>query len=91
MLGALILSTLYLCAADAIALGAGIWTIDPEQSLHWLIGGVLPVEEFTFFLLTNTLVTFGLTLAVAPETRERWARLRARLAQQRTGARAVGG
>jgi lycopene cyclase domain-containing protein len=82
VLTALAAATLYLCAADALAIGAGVWTIDPRQSLHWLIGGVLPVEEFTFFLLTNTLVIFGLTLSLAPETRERWARLKALVAQR---------
>jgi lycopene cyclase domain-containing protein len=86
VLTALAVATLYLCAADALAIGAGIWTIDPRQSLPWLIGGVLPVEEFTFFLLTNTLVTFGLTLSLAPETGERWARLRALVAQRSTAS-----
>ena len=86
MLTALAVATLYLCAADALAIGAGIWTIDPRQSLPWLIGGVLPVEEFTFFLLTNTLVTFGLTLSLAPETGERWARLRVLVAQRSTAS-----
>jgi lycopene beta-cyclase len=82
LLMSLAAATLYMCAADALAIGAGVWTIDPRQSLHWLIGGVLPVEEFTFFLLTNTLVIFGLTLSLAPETRERWARLKALVAQR---------
>jgi lycopene beta-cyclase len=82
VLGALTIATLYLCAADALAIGAGVWTIDPRQSLPWLIGGVLPLEEFTFFLLTNTLVIFGLTLSLAPETRERWTRLKALVAQR---------
>ena len=75
--------TLYLCAADALAIGAGVWTIDPAQSLNLRIGGVLPVEEIVFFLVTNTLVVFGLTLTVAPETRERWTRLKA-LVQRRS-------
>jgi lycopene beta-cyclase len=86
VLVALAAATLYLCAADALAIGAGVWTIDSRQSLPWLIGGLLPVEEFTFFLLTNTLLTFGLTLSLAPETRERWARLKA-LAAARGPAR----
>jgi lycopene cyclase domain-containing protein len=63
--------TFYLCAADFIAIGLGVWTIDPAQSLNILVGGVLPVEEVIFFLLTNTLIVFGLTLALAPQTRER--------------------
>jgi lycopene cyclase domain-containing protein len=68
--------TLYLCAADFLAIGLGVWTIDPAQSLNLFIGGVLPVEEAVFFLLTNTLVVFGLTLALAPETWARWAQFK---------------
>ena len=59
--------TLYLSAADALAIRAGTWTIDPEQSLNLLIGGLLPLEEFVFFLLTNTLVFFGIILIWAVE------------------------
>jgi lycopene cyclase domain-containing protein len=69
--------TLYVCAVDYLAIGAGVWTIDPAQSLRVLAGGVLPAEEIVFFLLTNTLIVFGLTLVVAPETGERWAQLKA--------------
>jgi lycopene cyclase domain-containing protein len=76
---ALALLTGYLCAADFLAIGAGVWTINPEQSLGLLLGGVLPVEEAVFFLLTNCLVMFGLTLALAPETWERWYHLVAAL------------
>ncbi len=64
--------TLYLCAADFLAIRAAVWTISPEQSLGAFIGGVLPVEEVVFFMLTNMLLVFGLTLALAPEARERW-------------------
>ena len=65
------ISTLYLSWADAIAIGSGTWTIDPEQSLNWLIGGILPLEEFIFFLVTNTLVTLGMTLVLAEESQPR--------------------
>ncbi len=54
--------TLYLSAVDALAINWGTWTINPAKSLNIFIGGVLPVEEFLFFLLTNTLITFGLVL-----------------------------
>lgn len=63
--------TLYLSAADALAIGSGTWTIDPEQSLNVFIGGILPLEEFVFFLLTNTLVSFGIILIWAEESRVR--------------------
>lgn len=63
--------TLYLSGTDAIAIGAGTWTIDPAQSSGLLFGGLLPIEEFLFFGLTNTLVTFGLVLVWATESRTR--------------------
>ena len=69
---AVLAPTIYLSAADALAINIGIWTINPEQSLHWLIGGILPFEEFIFFLLTNTLIVFGVTLSLAPSSRERF-------------------
>jgi lycopene cyclase domain-containing protein len=61
-------ATLYLAAADALALQEGIWTIDPAQSSGLLLAGRLPVEEFLFFLLTTVLVTFGLILGLARES-----------------------
>jgi lycopene cyclase domain-containing protein len=64
--------TLYLSAADALAIGWGTWTIDPAQSTGIHLGG-LPIEEFVFFLLTNALVTFALVLIWAPESGPRFA------------------
>jgi len=63
-------STLYLAGADAIAISSGTWTIDPAQSLPIFIG-VLPIEEFIFFLLTNILIVFGITLVLAEESQAR--------------------
>jgi lycopene cyclase domain-containing protein len=74
--------TLYLGAADFLAIGAGVWTIDPAQSLNFFLGGELPVEELVFFLLTNTLVICGLTLSLDPVTWQRWVQLRASLRQR---------
>lgn len=77
---ALIPPTLYLAATDALAIGYGTWTIDPEQSLHWLLGGVLPIEEFVFFTITNVLVTFGITLVLAKESHRRFGEIRTSIA-----------
>lgn len=63
--------TAYLSIADAIAIAGGIWTISPQKSVGLLLGGILPVEEFLFFLLTNTLVTFGITLVLAQASHDR--------------------
>lgn len=65
------ITTLYLSWADALAIGSGTWTIDPAQSLNIYLGGVLPVEELIFFLITNTLVVFGMTLVLAEESQAR--------------------
>lgn len=67
--------TLYLSGVDALAIQWGTWTIDPAQSLNYLLGGILPVEEFLFFLLTNTLLTFGITLLLAEESHVRIGKL----------------
>ena len=62
--------TLYLAFADSLAIGDGTWTIDPAQSFHILIGGVLPIEEFVFFFMTNVLLVFGMTLVMARESHD---------------------
>ncbi len=67
----LLVVTLYLGLTDSLAIGAGTWTIDPGQSLNIFIAGVLPVEEFIFFLVTNILIVFGMVLALAQESRQR--------------------
>jgi lycopene cyclase domain-containing protein len=59
--------TAYLSAADFIAIKSGTWNINTGQSLNALIGGVLPIEEVVFFLLTNTLITFGMVLLISQE------------------------
>ena len=61
-LAALLPPWLYLSAADYLAIGAGTWTIDPAQTTGILLGGVLPIEEVVFFLLTNVLIVFGMVL-----------------------------
>lgn len=70
--------TLYLSATDALAITLGTWTINPEKSLDWLLFGLLPLEEFLFFFLTNTLITFGILLVVASESHHRIKELRSR-------------
>ena len=67
--------TLYLSLADALAISSGTWVIARGQSLNVFIGA-LPLEELVFFLLTNTLIAFGITLLLAPESRVRAAEIR---------------
>jgi lycopene cyclase domain-containing protein len=68
--------TLFLSAADSLAIALGTWTINPAKSLNLLIFGQLPVEEFLFFLLTNILIVFGVVLVMAKESHARLRRLR---------------
>ena len=53
--------TLYLWVADWIAIHLDIWTISSQYTIGLTIFG-LPLEEATFFLMTNLLVVQGLLL-----------------------------
>jgi lycopene cyclase domain-containing protein len=78
--------TLYLSASDALAITLGTWTINPEKSLDFLIAGLLPIEEFLFFLLTNTLITFGIVLVISEESYARFGSIRLRLSKAGAGS-----
>lgn len=74
--GATATPTLYLCAADRLAIGDGIWQIVPSRSTGILILG-LPVEEADFFLLTNLMVVQAMLLIMSEPMRAKavhWAR-----------------
>lgn len=62
---ALLAPVAYLSVTDSIAIRAGVWSISPRQTTGLLLGGVLPLEEFIFFLVTNILIVFGLILFMA--------------------------
>jgi lycopene cyclase domain-containing protein len=66
----LIPASVYLCVADAIAIESGTWTINPEQSVNFFVGG-LPFEEIVFFFMTNVMISVGITLALARQSQER--------------------
>ncbi len=66
--------TLYLAAADKLAITSGTWTINPEQSLNIFLLGRLPLEEFIFFFMTNALIALGVTLVLSVESKRRAAR-----------------
>ncbi|KAL8914373.1 MAG: hypothetical protein Q9171_001003 [Xanthocarpia ochracea] len=52
--------TLYLWIIDTIALRRGTWVIQSGTKLSWHLWHGLDVEEAFFFLVTNTLIVFGL-------------------------------
>ncbi|KAJ3562103.1 hypothetical protein NPX13_g8692 [Xylaria arbuscula] len=56
----IIAPTLYLWLVDELALGRGTWAIESGTKLGWCLWGSLEVEEAVFFLVTNTLIVFGL-------------------------------
>ena len=64
---ALAVPTLYLWVADAIAIRLGIWRISETYTTGLGLAG-LPIEEATFFLVTNVLVVQGLVLFLYPRT-----------------------
>ncbi|KAI9190065.1 hypothetical protein H9P43_001498 [Blastocladiella emersonii ATCC 22665] len=57
---AIAIPTLYLCAVDWYALGAGAWSIMPATTVGIHFFGHLPLEEALFFFVTNVLLVFGL-------------------------------
>lgn len=67
----ILIMTVYLSLADALAIKSGTWTINPEQSLNLFILGTLPVEELIFFFMTNVLVVVGVTLLSSSMSRAR--------------------
>jgi putative membrane protein len=71
VLAGLLPAVAYLSLVDAIAIGGGTWTINPEDTLRLLMGGVLPLEEFVFFVVTNMLIVFGIVLVLAQESHAR--------------------
>jgi lycopene beta-cyclase len=65
---AVIVPTVYLWVADAIAIQQGIWEISERFTVGIGVAG-LPLEEALFFLLTNLLVVQGILLFLHPPAR----------------------
>jgi len=56
---------LYLSLMDIVALNATTWQISKDQTLGINFFGILPIEEVTFFFITNVLIGFGMTLMLS--------------------------
>ncbi|KAL8842080.1 MAG: hypothetical protein Q9170_000684 [Blastenia crenularia] len=56
----ILMPTLYLWIVDTLALRRGTWVIESGTKLGWHLWDGLDVEEAFFFLVTNTLIVFGL-------------------------------
>lgn len=81
-------TTLYLWAMDYTSIGAGIWSIDPQQTTGIMLG-VLPVEEMIFFLVTNLIIALGMALMLAPESQRRAAQIARDLKKVSRNANAI--
>lgn len=55
----IIVPSVYLCYVDVIALRARVWHINEATSLEIFLVDDLPLEEISFFFLTNIIVTLG--------------------------------
>ncbi len=64
-------TSLYLGLVDSLAILAGTWTINPDETLGMLIGRVLPLEELIFFFITNIMLVFGMVLFLDVESQAR--------------------
>jgi len=69
---------LYLSMSDIIALRATTWSISTAQTIGVRFFGILPLEEVLFFLITNGLIGFGMTLMLSDLGQKRLANWRAR-------------
>jgi len=58
----------YLSLTDIVALTDTTWSIAKDQTTDILFFGILPLEEVVFFLITNILIIFGMTLLLANES-----------------------
>lgn len=55
----IVLPTIYLCWVDTVAIGAGTWHISLRTSTGRMVVPNLPLEEFMFFGLINTVLVFA--------------------------------
>ena len=70
--------SIYLSMTNSLAINSGTWSIAASQSTGFLFGN-LPIEEAIFFLVTNALIGFGMTLLLADESENRYHEIIARL------------
>jgi lycopene cyclase domain-containing protein len=61
--------TIYLWIVDSLSISSGTWTINPAQTTGLVLGS-LPMEEMLFFLMTNVIIVFGMTLLLSEYTRQ---------------------
>lgn len=62
----------YLSLMDIVALKETTWSIAKDQTTGILFFGILPLEEVTFFFITNVLIIFGMTLFLSQHGHKRF-------------------
>ncbi|HSR46670.1 MAG TPA: lycopene cyclase domain-containing protein [Anaerolineales bacterium] len=87
-LSTIVAATLYYSLADIFAVSAGTWDFNPALIFGVRLGP-LPVEEILFFLLTNVLIVFSVTLLLSTASMERFRSGVARVRGAVAGARAA--
>lgn len=66
LLPAVLLCTLYLTGVDAVALNAGLWTLNPTLTTGFTLPVLgTPLESAVFYAMSSTLIAQTLVLLVA--------------------------
>jgi lycopene cyclase domain-containing protein len=84
VLPAILVATLYYSVADTFAVASGTWDFHSGRILGVHLGP-LPIEEVAFFLLTNTLIVFSVTLLLSAASLSRFQSLTHRARGLRIG------
>lgn len=72
VVSSILVPAIYLSMMDMVALRDTTWSISRSQTTGILLFNILPIEEVSFFFITNTLVVFGMTLLISSSGRERY-------------------
>ncbi len=75
---AIVVPGTYLSLMDIVALRATTWSISTTQTTGILFFKILPLEEVTFFFVTNVMITFGMTLLLCEESQRRFEKWKSR-------------
>lgn len=84
---AVLVPTVYLSLADAVAIDAGVWSISEELTVGWRVGSLV-FEEALFFFLTNVLVAQSIVLFLSRPARDRADRMARSVLRRLTRAKA---
>jgi lycopene beta-cyclase len=69
----------YLSLMDIVALTDTTWSISSTQTTGIMFFDILPLEEVVFFFITNSLITFGMTLLLANVSQRSFVKIKEQL------------